>query len=82
MARRRKITNYTCFRCGEPNDPILNDDVILGECHSCKEAGVISYQSALDILNDLYLKEIWDPEEIDNEEEEYEELDFNETIGI
>ena len=52
MAKRTKETYY-CFRCGKETNKGLTYTFSL--CPACGEKGVLSLQTCLDILNDLYL---------------------------
>ncbi len=55
---------YGCFRCGaklDEDDLVPDDDVYLGVCPECGEDSVMSVTSAMDIINDLYLKGLYDP---------------------
>lgn len=48
---------YGCFRCGEINGEISQDEeTLVVSCQSCGEDSIVTFQQALDLLNDFYLK--------------------------
>ena len=65
---------HGCFRCGELMGEIREDEVSSAYiCDSCGEDGVITFQHALDIINDLYLRGMVDLAHDDDEIEFFEE---------
>jgi len=68
--REEEEIMYGCFMCGvRVSAP---DDLIRPTC--CEECGnpyLITYQEALDIINDLYLKKKFKPQIIRDDEESY-----------
>lgn len=50
-----------CYRCGalctSDKDVSLGGEYTVYKCEECGEHGVVSFQTALDILNDYFLKE-------------------------
>lgn len=60
------MTEHKCFRCGEIVEK--EDDGTLVRCFSCGELSILSFTTACDIINDLYLSGKFD-------KKEYEELD-------
>lgn len=57
-----------CFRCGNINS------IDEPKCESCGEDGMVTFEGALDIVNDMYHKGYYKPEV-----DEYRELDFDHT---
>jgi len=59
---------YGCFRCGEQDVEYTEEDY-KRTCGSCGESDcIVSLQEALDLLNDIYLRDIrldLNPEEYD-----------------
>lgn len=56
MAREVE-TLYGCFRCGSIRSTLkhsLSEDLVL--CGECGERGVVTFRQALDILNEIHLK--------------------------
>lgn len=50
-------TLYGCFRCGALQPPLrhdLSEDIV--RCGECGERGVVTFRQALDILNEMHLK--------------------------
>jgi len=64
------VSTHGCFRCGEQDVQFTEVDY-KRTCHSCGESDcIISMQEALDLLNDIYLRDIkldLNPEEYDIE---------------
>lgn len=53
---------WACFRCGAQQPDMSEDEATgLPICGECGEHGVVTFQLALDILNDMYLKEVFVP---------------------
>lgn len=53
---------YGCFRCGAIKPPLRHDlttDKVY--CGECGERGVVTFQQALDMLNDIYRR---DPKDV------------------
>jgi DNA-directed RNA polymerase subunit RPC12/RpoP len=58
--REEKEIMYGCFRCGTQVE--APDDLIRPACcESCGSPYLITYQEALDLLNDLFLKKKFVP---------------------
>ena len=65
---------YGCFRCGTMmHDVVYDEDSGFGVCGECNEVAVVMFGQALDILNDLYLKGVFENFEIEAPDEENEE---------
>lgn len=69
MAAREEEIRYGCFRCGHQIDA-LDDLIRPSSCPECGKEYLLTYQEALDILNDLYLKEKFKPIKIVDSDEE------------
>lgn len=70
-----------CFRCGTRHDYLPEaEDTGFGICDECGEDAVLTFNQALDLLNDLYLNGTWDKDGYIEETlgEDYDELDFDE----
>lgn len=48
-------TVHGCFRCGEIGGDFELDEQGFCICSSCGERSIVSFQQALDLLNDFYL---------------------------
>jgi DNA-directed RNA polymerase subunit RPC12/RpoP len=61
MDKREEKVTYGCFRCGTKVS--VEDDLIrTSHCEDCGSVYLITYQEALDILNDLFLKKKFKPQ--------------------
>jgi len=63
---------HGCYRCGEQGVEYTEDDEYTRVCGSCgAENSIVSFQEALDLLNEAYLRNIpflLNPEEYEIEE--------------
>lgn len=67
---------YGCVYCGTIQGDIIEDPMTgHTQCDSCGEKGIVSFQAALDTLNDLHLRGMIKilPQEDDDPEFEYHE---------
>ena len=66
---------YHCFRCGYSTEQEQLDDDVFHPCPECSEQSLAHIVLLGDILNDLYVKEMWAPEVgvIEEEEEDWED---------
>lgn len=47
---------YGCFRCGELcGEVVITTESTLPICGSCGESSVLTFQQALDVMNELHL---------------------------
>ena len=70
MDKREEKIIYGCISCGtqvEAPDDLIRPSL----CESCGHYYLITYQEALDILNDLYLKKKFKPLIVRDDEESY-----------
>ena len=79
MGGRKVVREPMCFACGAEQRGVKSDTGI-DECLSCGRLAVLTYQTALDILNGLHISGSWCPPEEEQETDELmEELNFNEN---
>lgn len=77
--KKESILAMYCFSCGAAYEGTYEETFCIHKCIDCKERSVMSVLTAFDILNDLYIKGDWHPEQfIEDENNGVEELEFNE----
>ena len=71
------VDTWGCFRCGTINGPIHKHEVNgLWICDECGEDSVIGFITALDIINDMFLKGHFNKMQAVDEEFEFEISDL------
>ena len=68
---------WACFRCGAQQPEHTEDEATgLHLCKECGEEGVITFQLALDIINDMYRREVFIPKEAVTYEDDTMDYDY------
>jgi hypothetical protein len=67
----------TCFKCGNSREVEYECSAYPLKCKRCRSHSMLSYTTALDILNDLFLSKRWRPINAPVDGPEITELDFN-----
>lgn len=71
-----EIRTKACFRCGIIEGPVDYDAQDTPICGACREPAIVNFIEALDLLNDLYLKGLFELET------PMHELDFEDDLFI
>lgn len=74
MDKRDEGVTLTCFHCGSTREGNYEDTFSIHPCEVCGETGMLTCETAMDLLNDLYLKGKWKPYE---DLEDTDDLEFD-----